>query len=423
MCIRDSDNPVFEEIRGFFSPSNTTLLFFTTSESNIYSVPNDGNGPAINLSNGLETIGFFSLSEDRKIIAFFALVEGQTQLFSTNTDGSSNPVLITELSQNINTDFFNPNLTRQSFSLDGSLIFYTVESTLFNGDIVTQLFSVPSDGSLPPTPLSDQLEGDIDFITSEDGKYIAFTNQSFFNVETSLYIAPVDRSSESILVDSGDTIHRFNDFDNGQFLVYSITEPVPGTTSTHSVIKSIPFNSHRTESPVIISETNNGVGLNIDTRTNFEVSSDGKFVFYIDDSMPTKLINRASIDNSTPIINVIGEKNGLRGLRDSDLVIVDDKLFFIGFSFVSGVALNDQLFSTSFDGSEVVQISPTFNNNGEPLITTDFDISNDGQFAVFTSINDFTDETTLFSAQLEKENDPLCFPIKSQNDNFVTICL
>ena len=158
----------------------------------------------------------------------------------------------------------------------------------------------------------------------------------------------------------------------------------------------------------------------IDRNVLFAISPDQRFVFYVDGSRATKRVFRASIDNSSPLLNIIGERNNLRIKRFQSLDIINNQLFFIGFSLQNGTPLVVQLYSSSLDGSVTTQISP-FSINGALLETVDFQISDNGQFAVYVTDNLENDNTDLFSVNLSPTE--TCFPIKTQNGNFVTICL
>jgi len=360
--------------------SSIDRFFFFTSSGQLISSPSDGNGTSINYTETLNTTGdgFFRLTNDRQRVFFSTQVSetSRHQLFSTNVDGNSDPVFITELPENTDVDFL------PRISADDQRVVYVTETFLPDSVEILQLFSAPLDGSTAPVALSAPFTGqstDIDFFITDDSSGVVFITEEFTNDVEQIFFSPIDGSVEPTLIDTGTNINQFEEVPGNETLVYSITEPLG--FSGGSFIRSIPINAIGQDQP-------NVLGQLIDPSINFAVSEDGNFVFFAEEVFAeTRIIFRASIDDSSPLVNVVD----LRIERNSDLLIVDNKLFFIG--------------------------SP-LDNQG-----TAIDISNDGRFAVYTAVNDFTDENNLFSVSLEKAVEPLCFPIKAKNDKFVTICL
>jgi len=438
--------PNNEDINRFIAVSNVDSVIFSTNEGGLYSASTDGSTPTVSLTRGIEgsfEVDRFRLTHDRQKVVFSAEVFGvdRFQLFITNTDGSSEATLLTEFPENTDTDG-----DRVTINVDDTRAVYNTRTLLPNGIEMQQVFTILLDGSSEPVALGEPLIGEdlnvaIRLIQDDLLTYInEDSNIDFQSRVAELYVAPIDGSSEAILIDSG---HRINGLDgdgDSRRLVYVISEPtdIPNFRfSTQNVLKSISLDNARTTQPIIISEffrtdAFSAVG-------DFVVSDDEKFVYYVELGSPIGstgnsnlmgVIHRVSIDNSAPpLLNFVGnidnsneDKDNIRYQFNSpDLVFNNNKLFFSGFIFEQGVASANQLYSISADGAELKQLS-TFDATSTNHVITDLDITDDGRFAVYFTQNDNFDDVNnrLFSIDLTEPE--TCFPIKTKTDETLTIC-
>ena len=186
--------------------------------------------------------------------------------------------------------------------------------------------------------------------------------------------------------------------------------------------------------------------VNVDV--GFEVSSDSAFVFYIQERIPLSTLSigeltRVSINNpTTDFITLsrpssidpqsLGFADDIIGFEEDvfDFALSNDESFIIYNStpglFTEGTqdngepiliieSTNTRLSKVSTNGSNILKLNTTDND------ILDFQISNNDETVVFTAgIQD--NFSNLFSLNID-EPEPLCFPIKAQNGNFVTICL
>jgi len=311
--VFNSDLQIFERRGSSLSvSSNTDLFFFFTSNGQLYSSPTDGNGPLINYTETLNTVsdGLFRRTTDRQGIFFSTEIDDtfRHQLFFTNVDGSSNPTFITELPEDTDIDTF------PRVNSDDTRVVYITETFLDNRVEILQLFSAPLDGSSAPIALSEPLtatNADIDFFISGDNSSVIFITENFDNNEESIFIASIDGSFNTRLIDSGESIHQFLETSNSQSLVYKITED-----SGASFIKSIPIDAIEPTQPITISGT-------ASRFNNFVLGPNENDVFYVGGNQSH--IFKTSIDGNSPSVNINSESVD----SSSELVIVDDTLFFI----------------------------------------------------------------------------------------------
>ena len=395
---------------------NTNFVMFSTNGNGLYSTLIDGSSEIFDLTNGIESnhaVDRFRITRDRQRVIFSAeiLDTRRFQLFVTNIDGSSTPTLITELPENTDT-----NGNTVVSNVTDTIAIYNTRTFLGNGVEAIQIFSVTIAENSAPIALSEPLIGDnldVTFSAVQDDLVI-YINENIDTGVSELYVSPIDGSSSPILIDSGISIHHFDGNGDSRTLVYSITEPI-SNSSNHTVLKSISLDNVENESPVIISQLNGNIGDNIDTSIDFVVSNDDRFVFYADDSVSPKRFMRASINNSSPLVRIVGARNNIRIAEGSPLEISNNNVFFIGHDLEQANQDGTQIFSSPINSSNVI----TTITEVSSATINDFDITQNGQFAAYTSEDD-NGLVNLFSLRLPEAE--TCFPIESKTNDISIIC-
>ena len=430
----------FNEVRNVGTLPGTDLVAFTTFSGDLFSVPIDGNSPAINLSNGL-IVDNFRLSEDRQKIAFSAqdpssLIHG---LYISDLNGNSSPTLLAELTTDTDVD------GSVRFSSDDSTIVFIAETFLPNSIESLQLFIVATDGSSNAIPIGNSVtasSADIDFNISPDGQHVVFALEDFDLNFEQLFSSPIDGSSDPTLIDEGVELHQFTVTDNNKYIIYSITKQF--SDALLSSDRNIPIlmrsslTPENNENSILLSRLSISDflrqeplpdAINIDVP--FAVTSDSQFVYFIQDftgdfrtidQVPNLL--RTSIEDPSEMLQINDDSIGLSqlllpfiSLSVEDFILSDDEQTII---YKADAIL-------SLVSPQLVRLT-TSNLNNELLPTletgsvNDFDISNNGEFVVYTTDSGVDDLQNLYSINIS-EPEPLCFPIKTHNDNFVTICL
>ena len=114
---------------------------------------------------------------------------------------------------------------------------------------------------------------------------------------------------------------------------------------------------------------------------------------------------------------VVGQltQNGFQISSDGQQVIFRSIEDVEGFIF----SVN-QIFSVPILGGEITRL-----NNDLPMFSEidEFQISSESQYVVYLGDQDFRNQQELYSVRVDTIDELLCFPIKTKDDDFVTICL
>jgi len=432
--------PTTEGVNSISIRGTDNIAAFDTFSGDLYSIPVDGSTTANNLSEIIDpdnniNIGRLRRTPDGSIIVFDAKLDAvnENALFSVHSDGSSNPIQLSTLSFSLVNNF--------KISEDQSMVIY-VEETGFNDTFQQQLFSVPIDGSSPPTALTDLIIGDfedIDLVISQDSTQVVYSIVDELTNEVKLFSVSSNGNSNPQLIDEGIELHQFEITNNNEFIIYSITKSFPDNPFVSEpnipvLLRSSLIPEDNNE-PTLLStlgfDTFIGIAETTPNRINpdvrFEVTSDSQFVYFIQDFSGDFL----SVDLVPHLLKVtINNPISRIQINDNSIGTLSTILPSSVESFV--LSNNEQSIIYQVGGiltaaSQLARASANGDNN-ELLPTlsvgniNEFEISNDDEFIVFTTDSEFNNTENLYSIRLS-EPEPLCFPIKNKNDNFVIICL
>ena len=439
--------PLFsDDISSISTSDNTTKITFTTDPSgSLFSVSNDGSKQPVDLSSTINSdgnvnVGRIQQTSDGNRVVFNTELDsvGQEALFVVPIDGSNTATQLTPLNPSSVNSF--------SISSDLTQVVY-IEEVGLEGEpnFQQQLFSVALDGNNDPIPLTGLITGEfnnIDFKISPNSQQVVYTTTNETLNQTQLFSVPVDGSSNPILVDDSIEIYQFEITNNNEKIIYSLEEPLQPqfpNTPTLPVIFSSSLVPTTSEEPLLLSASNTNsffFFLSIDIDINFVVSQNSDFVFYVQELIlgSGNSLNRVSINNPSDflMLNLPPTFNNTQSLSVSESVLgfelSNDGTFIIYNYAPVFEAQNIEDFPPNIDTLQRSLLSKVSidGSNNQPLNTNgenvfEFDISNNDEFVVFTaSLEDIF--INLYSLNLE-EVEPLCFPIKDKNDNFVTICL
>ena len=421
------------------------IAFITRLGGRLFSVPNDGSEQSIDLSSSIDPgsnvdVGRIRQTPDGNSVVFDAELNDirQEALFVVPIDGSNTATQLTPLNSSSVNNF--------SISSDLTQVIY-IEEVGLEGEpnFQQQLFSVALDGNNDPIPLTGLITGEfnnIDFKISPNSQQVVYTTTNETLNQTQLFSVPVDGSSNPILVDDSIEIYQFEITNNNEKIIYSLEEPLQPqfpNTPTLPVIFSSSLVPTTSEEPLLLSASNTNsffFFLSIDIDINFVVSQNSDFVFYVQELIlgSGNSLNRVSINNPSDflMLNLPPTFNNTQSLSVSESVLgfelSNDGTFIIYNYAPVFEAQNIEDFPPNIDTLQRSLLSKVSidGSNNQPLNTNgenvfEFDISNNDEFVVFTAgLEDIF--TNLYSLNLE-EVEPLCFPIKDKNDNFVTVCL
>jgi len=395
--------------------SDTDFEVFVTSDRNLYSIKNNDMSSAILLSSGLE-VDRFRVTSDRQTVLFSAEIFPNSQaIFSIPIDASSEATEIHALPENSDVDGLIIS------SIDSSRIIYIVE-TFFDNNVETlQLYSTPIDGSSPPSTLGEPITGtssDIDFELSDNGEFVAFLlEESVFNsfgTVDRLFTAPIDGSASPIAIATFDNIVDFDITNNSQTLLYSESLNQDGIFTTR--LFSAPFDD---SAPHVNIVPNNNAEFSIGSR-DFQASDNSEFVFY-------SALNLSTFETKLFRSNADGSGNSIQVSANSPIVSnsevqqfeVDSINSRVIYSTGNSGGFSNELFSVNFDGTGFSTLASV------NALVDEIDLSRSRNFVSYTtsSLPGSFQQPALFVLDISIPSEELCFPIKAQNGNLVTICL
>ena len=408
--------------------ANTSLQVFTTSDGQLYSINSDGTEPATLLSSNLSSgplvgrdfVDRFRISRDRQTVVFSAFLNffQRQQIFTVPIDGSADPVLIHTLPFDSDVDaLFN-------FSIDNQKVVYIVE-TFFDNSIETlTLYSTAIDGSSAPISLGSVTGEtvDIDFELSSDGNFLVYSlqnisldlldapSQTADSIGDALFASSLEGQNQTI-ISIGSLIQDADISRDSQNIIY--TRRPFFDEFGFSNLFSATYSEQGSQSTSLFINNNQGQTGGVNER-EFIISRDSKYVIFLD---AIGNLNRAIIDGSSPTINLLSKISPNAVVEGFRLLGQNPVIVFYG--DLNQLGLN-QLHSINFDSSNFTTLSLPDNGNVTRL-TTSF-VGNHVAFG--TGTDPVTrDPTALYLTEVNLEPEPLCFPIKAQNGNFVTICL
>jgi len=364
----------------------------------LYSINSDGSEPATLLSSnlfsgpiGLDFVDRFRISRDRQTVVFSAFIDffQRQQIFTVPIDGSADPVLIHTLPFDSDVDaLFNFSIDGSSAPISlGSVTGETVDIELSSDGnfLVYSLQNISLDLLDAPSQTADSI-GDALFASSLEGQ-----NQTIISIGSLIQDADISRDSQNIIYTRRPFFDEFG-FSN----LFSATYSEQGSQSTSLFINN-----------------NQGQTGGVNER-EFTISRDSKYVIFLD---AIGNLNRAIIDGSSPTINLLSKISPNAVVEGFRLLGQNPVIVFYG--DLNQLGLN-QLHSINFDSSNFTTLSLPENGNVTRL-TTSF-VGNHVAFGTGTDPVT-SDPTALYLTEVNLEPEPLCFPIKAQNGNFVTICL
>ena len=429
--------------------SSTPIIAFNIGfGGGLYSMPSDGSSAAINLSDVIDPtsnidVGRFRITQNDSMVVFDAELDAidQHALFSVPIDGSANPLQLTPLNDSI--------VNNYQISEDQSFIIY-VEETGSGATLQQQLFNVPIDGSSEPVPLTDLISGDledIDFKISPDDSHVVYSIVDELTNEVKLFSVSSNGNSSPQLIDEGIELHQFEITNNNEFIIYSITQSFPDNPFVSEpnipVLLRSPLIPEGNNEPTLLSDPGFDIFIGIGTtettpnrinpNVRFEVTSDSQFVYFIQDftgdfvsvSLVPHLL-RVTINNPISRIqindNSIGTPLDIAPSSVENFILSNNEQTII--YQISNILITGGILDS---GSQLARASANGDNNELlPTLTVgnvnQFEISNDDEFVIFTADSGPNNTENLYSIRLS-DSEPLCFPIKDKNDNFVTICL
>jgi hypothetical protein len=242
----------------------------------LYSVPIDGSTDPIKLNapmtSGGNTYYDYKISPDSSLVVYRADqdTDGILELYSVPIDGSVPP---TKLNQNLITDEYTGYF---HISADSNRVVYETDNDQTN---ITKLYSVPIDGSAVPTELNGiQLSGSYIWghqISADSTRVIFFAIQDYNGDHTSeLYSVLIDGSAapiklNSTLVNGGD-VKSFQISANSNRVIYLAEQDIDGVNELYSVPINGNSASTKLNSPLVY-------GRNVES---FKINSDSSMVVY-----------------------------------------------------------------------------------------------------------------------------------------------
>ena len=390
------------------SNDNTQFQVFLTDQGNLYSINSDGNSPAILLSSNINTaegefVDLFRVSPDRLNVIFITLSSNDTSfdqnIFSVPINGSLAPTSIHDVPPNVNIS--------NSILIDNSSsrVIYTL-----NTAASTQLFSTLIDGSSAPVTLSDGLiisefQGVfINFKISNDSQSIVFSVEDSSTGLSTLFAVPADGNKAPIVIDEALEFDDFKISNNSKIIIYTPLTALRSSGGQRDIL-SASINGNSPPVSLLNASGLNREIIEVSTSSDFVISNNSEYVVFQaeNNSTFTTELFIAQANGTSPAINLI---SGI-GFFENIGIIINEQQSNIVFR------ASEQLLSVNFDGTDLTTLS----REQDGRVSSDFLVSPDGNFIVYAA------QEGLFSLNLNKPNNELCFPIRARNGNFVTICL
>jgi len=397
---------------------NTDYLFYINSQT-LFTTLIDGNGPAIRLSPEIPSttrIQSTQILEGRQQIIFSVndaqTTDNLTRIYLSPIDGSSPTTLLTELPDNIAVR----NLTsdrNKSFLLNENKSKVIFSTSIFDEPFVDsdgrQIFILDLDKPSEAIPLSELFLGndvsDIDMVLFDETLIYSIEIDGF----SQLFSTNINDSENTILLDSGQEIESLTlSYDgNTPYIVY-----IKESTFSNSEVFSARIDG--SSGPIPLRAEGVNLSNPFNTSSQLIVSKNQNVVFYSSNQLTNNLnfqVFSAAVDGSSPA-SIISPVNSST-IRNLQLSVDEQSIFYTSDSFDSNTT---QLIQSNLDGSNLKTLD-------ESTRIHNFSLSNDGKYIVYSRSDSNFANDNLFALKLENQEPPLCFPIKAQNGNFITICL
>ncbi len=408
----DIDASIFQEITS--SNLDGIDLYYFVENNILYSITVDGSSGAIALSPNIpstSTIRFVTPLKDRQEIIFsvFDTTTNSERIYKSPINGASPAILLIQLPNNVSIkrNFQNTFI----FNEDDSKVIFNTQSFDEESEETVQLYSLNLTLPFTAIPISSSLSG-----FSLDTQVLVFRNTVVYSVRngvddfSQLYSTNIDGSQSPILLDQGLNIPEFQLFrhENSPYVVYA-----KETASSRTEIFSTLIDGSSTPRSLRAQGINLPSNFPIDSF-NIVVSQTNGVVFYISTQLNDLNFSlfTAPVDGSTPAI-LISPANAQA--QNIQLGVNEKSVFYI--SENTGTATSD-LIQYNLDKSNSTLLAQV-----EIGQIPNYQLSNDGRFIVYSTISFLSFDSNLFSVKLESQEQPLCFPIKAKNGNFITICL
>ena len=430
---------------------DSNLVYFSTLEGGLYKTPSNGETPATDLVSRM-TVDRFSLSPNQEFIVF-STNSDHRQIFFVPTLGDTPPVFLANLPEAIA-------INNLSISPDNEKILFTVEF-LDRNPTQIQLFSIALNAQPALRALSDPLIGNdiaMRFKITKDSNSVIYSTLDRDQEVGQLFSSTINQASSPVLLDTAFEIHdfKFNTtklqvvysrtiakneirfFNGNEFTLADIVDiasiDISGGADPFTV--SMPFEqtiNSGDETLFIKSFNFNSVNTNVE----FALSDDGEFVYYVADT--SNIFSNASATNLYQVSSnelcirkqlnsTLSNQNETTSVTDFTLIEDGNRVLYTANENTPTV---NQLFSvtTASTSCTTADTLPSRNKLSLSAIelgnVTQFDVSSDERYVVFSAFNESQGQHNLHSIQLEEQSANVaetCFPIKNKTGKINMIC-
>ncbi len=266
------------------TPDGSSIVFSRGNPMpGIYRAPIDGSSPAVALASTGEVQGL-QLSPDGSRVVYAQKTGGAFELFSVPTDGSGQPIQLNDVSYPRGYPW-SPFL----ISPDGRRVVYWTDQET---DQVVELFSVPIDGTTSPTKLSGTmvpgggLEPHVLLGISPDSRRVVYRADALVDGVTELFSVPIDGSASPLRLNAplpagGDVLNDFGIVPGGSRVIYRADQSGNDVFELFSVPIDAAAPPVRLNGPLVAG--GDVSGSNSYSGSAFQVTPDGGRVVYLAD--------------------------------------------------------------------------------------------------------------------------------------------
>ena len=220
--------------------SQTVVFRVESSPTELFAVPLDGSADPklLNPAGSGQDVQKYQISDDGNLILYESRQPtfNQTELYAVPTDGSSTPTRLTNANEigRVSWSKLSPDHTRAVFST----------SQTSEGNSVTKLYSVLTDGSAAPVEISGPLVagGNVQISFSQphissDSTTVTYLAHQDTHRPLELYNVPIDGSATAVKVnaplpENGSVVLLQSLAVSAQGIVYMVNEGTPGSSAT-----------------------------------------------------------------------------------------------------------------------------------------------------------------------------------------------
>lgn len=398
------------------SPDNNWVVYnadhTTEGVMDLYSVPTDGSEPPTKLTETLDSqsdVERIQISADSLWVVYTVYHNGN-DLYSVPIDGSAPP---TKLS--IPLDYGGSVRETYQISADSSRVIYVAHP---DTQYIDELYSVPIDGSVPPTKLNTILPsggGVGNFQIGADSNRVVYeADQDIVDVHE-LYSLPIDGSIPPIklntsLPSEGDVNGNFKISANSTRVIYHADQE----TNDIDELFSVPING--SSSPVKISGPMASGG---DVLWNFQISADSSQVVYGADQDTDNVaeLYRVPINGSALPTKLNGP---LTSGGNVDYFQISADSSHVVYRADQNIDMMDELYSVPLNGSTPpVKLNSTLPSEGD--VTWNFQISEDSSRVVYVADQSTDEVFDLYSVPLDASLPPTKLNGTLVNPGFIDI--